>query len=230
LTHGFGPHEAGASATSGFELAARAGLGMDGILDDSSDGLVFVEFGVRDDTHAIGAATVPGRGAITARVRMPFWLVPGDLIVAAPVLAFASPAKLQKMLVGAANGGVVPWQAGIATRAGRVQFVLGREVGVSIFRSGGDHPFVLPTPGVAPGNTTQVSLNSLQVEFPVLEYRLFRDFSVNQSSGLMLQPYVGFDMPTAVSVLSPAGAPLPDAHTIVTTGVRVVFDWRHYLK
>jgi len=37
-------------------------------------------------------------------------------------------------------------------------------------------------------------------------------------------------MPTAVSVISPAGAPDPDAHTIVTTGVRVVFDWRHYFK
>ena len=230
LTHGFGAHEAGASANSGFELTARAGLGMDGILDDSSDGLVFVEAGVRDDTHAIGAATIPGRGAITARLRMPFWLIPGDLAVAAPVLAFTSPAKLQKMLVGAANGGLIPWQAGIATRAGRLQFVLGREVGVSIYRSGNDHPFLLPTPGVAPNNTTEVSLNSLAVEFPVLEWRFFRDFSVNQSSGLMLQPYVGFDKPTAVSVISPTGAPSPDAHTIVTTGVRVVFDWRHYLK
>jgi hypothetical protein len=229
-THGFGPHEAGASATSGFELAARAGLGLDGILDDSSDGLVFIEFGVRDDTDAIGASTVPGRSAIGARLRMPFWLVPGDLAVAAPVLALTSPAKLQKMLVGAANGGLIPWQAGIATRAGRLQFVLGREVGVSIYRDGNDHPFPLPTPGVPPNNTTLVSLNSLQVEFPVLEYRLFRDFSVNQSSGLMLQPYVGFNTPTTVSVISPTGAPVPDAHTIVTTGVRVVFDWRHYFK
>jgi hypothetical protein len=75
-----------------------------------------------------------------------------------------------------------------------------------------------------------VSLNSLQVEFPILEYRLFRNFSVNQSSGLMLQPYIGFDTPTAITVISPIGAPTPDAHTIVTTGVRVVFDWRHYLK
>jgi len=230
LTHGFGPHESGASATSGFELAVRAGLGTNGILDDSSDGLVFVEFGVRDNTHASGAATIPGRGAISARLRMPFWLIPGDLVLAAPVLAFTSPTKLQKMIVGAANGGLIPWQAGIATRAGRVQFVLGREVGVSIFRNGNDHPFLLPTPGVPPNNTTQVSLNSLQVEFPVLEYRLFRDFSVNQSSGLMLQPYVGFDTPTAVSVIAPTGAPSPDAHTIVTAGVRVVFDWRHYFK
>jgi hypothetical protein len=230
LTHGFGPREAGASATSGIELAARAGLGLNGILNDSSDGLVFVEFGVRDDNHATGAATVPGRGAITARVRMPFWLIPGDVALAAPVLALVSPRTLEKMAIGAANGGLIPWQAGIATRAGRLQMVLGREVGVSIFRSGGDHTFLMPTPGVPPNNTTLVSLNSLQVEFPILEYRLFRTFSVNQSSGLMLQPYVGFDTPTAVSVISPAGAPIPDAHTIVTTGVRLVFDWRHYLK
>jgi hypothetical protein len=230
LTHGFGPHQAGASATGAIELAVRAGLGLDGILNDSSDGLVFVEFGVRDDTHASGAATVPGRGAISARLRMPFWLVPGDLAIAAPVLAFTSPAKLEKMLVGAANGGLVPWQAGMATPIGRFQFVLGREVGVSIYRKGSDHPFLLPTPGVPPNNTTQVNLNSLQVEFPFLEYRIFRNFSTNQSSGLMLQPYVGFDIPTTVSVLSPTGAPPPDAHTIVTTGVRVVFDWRHYLK
>ncbi len=230
LTHGFGPEQAGTSVNSGVELSARVGLGLDGILNESSDGLIFVEFGVRDDTHATGAATIPGRGAMSARLRMPFWLIPGDVALAAPVLAFISPAAMQKMAIEAANGGLIPWQAGIATRAGRFQFVLGREVGVSVFRSGGDHPFLLPTPGVAPSGSTLVSLNSLQVEFPVFEYRLFRDFSVNQSSGLMLQPYVGFDIPTAVSVNSPTGAPVPDAHTIVTTGVRVVFDWRYYLK
>ena len=230
LTHGFGPGQTGVSAVSGIELAARAGLGLDGILNDSSDGLVFVEFGVRDDTHATGTATIPGRGAMSARLRMPYWLIPGDLAVAGPVLALTSQRTLQKMAIGAANGGLIPWQAGIATRAGRLQFVLGREVGVSIFRNGSDHQFLLPTPGVPPNNTTLVSINSLQVEFPILEYRLFRTFSVNQSSGLMLQPYVGFDMPTAVSVVSPTGAPNPDAHTVVTTGMRVVFDWRHYLK
>lgn len=230
LTHGFGPRQAGASMTSGIDLAGRVGLGLDGLLGDSSDGLIFLEAGVRDDTHAAGAAAVPGRGAITARLRMPFWLIPGDVALAAPILAFTSPVKLQKMAVGAADGGLIPWQAGISTRAGRFQMVLGREVGVSIFPKGNDHEFALPTPGVPSGNSTVVSLNSLQMEFPVMEYRLFRTFSTNQSSGLMLQPYVGFDTPTSVKVISPANAPTPDAHTIVTTGVRVVFDWRHYFK
>ena len=230
LTHGFGPGEDGASVTPGIELAARVGLGMDGVVDEASDGLVFVEGGVRDDSHSSGAADIPGRAAITARLRMPFWLIPGDVALAAPVLAFTSPAKLQKMVVGAVNGGLIPWQAGVATRAGRLQMVLGREVGVSIFRGGGDHQFKLPTAGVPAADTPLVSLDSLQVEFPVLEYRLFRTFSVNQSSSLMLQPYVGFDTPTSVSVISPANTRTPDAHTIVTTGVRVVFDWRHYFN
>ena len=59
LTHGFGSGEDGVSASSGIELAARVGLGLDGVLNESSDGLVFVEGGVRDDGHATGAATFP---------------------------------------------------------------------------------------------------------------------------------------------------------------------------
>ena len=228
--HGFGSGESGASVTPGIELSARVGLGMDGVLDEASDGLIFLEGGVRDDSHSSGAAAIPGRAAITARLRMPFWLIPGDIAVAAPVLAFTSPTRLQKMAVGAVNGGLIPWQAGIATRAGRLQMVLGREVGVSIFRGGGDHPFKLPSPGVSAANTPLVSLDSLQVEFPVFEYRLFRTFSVNQSSGLTLQPYVGFDTPTTVSVVSPANAPVPRARTVVTTGIRFTFDWRHYFR
>ena len=230
LTHGFGPHQAGTSVASGIEVAARAGLGLDGVLNDSSDGLVFVEFGVRDESHAAGAVTVPGRGAMTARVRMPYWLVPGDLAVAAPILMFTSPQKLQKMAIGAANGGLIPWEAGIATRAGRFQFVLGREVGVSIFRNGGDHPFAIPTPGFGTNNSTTVKLNSVEFQFPIFEYRIFRNFSVNQSSGLTLQPYAGIDIPTAATVISPVGAPIPDTHSITTTGIRVTFDWRHYFR
>lgn len=230
MTHGFASGEDGVSAFPGIELAARAGLGLEGVLNQSSDGLVFVEGGVRDDAHASGAVSVPGRAAITGRLRMPFWLIPGDVALAAPVLAFTSRRTLQKMAVGAVNGGLIPWEAGIETRAGRVQMVLGREVGVSIFRGGGDHPFKLPAPGVASANAPLVALDSLQVEFPLLEFRPFRTFSVNQSSGLVFQPYVGFDTPTDISVISPANTKAPDGHTVVTTGLRVVFDWRHYFK
>ena len=230
LSGGFGSNQTGASGTAGLEVAARFGLGLEGVLNESSDGLFFAELGLRQDAHSSGSASVPGRGGITARFRAPFWLIPGDLLVAAPILAFTSKRSFQTMAVQAANGGLIPWQAGIATRIGRVQFVLGREVGLTFFRHGQNHPMAIPTPGVPPANVTIVAVNSTQVEFPIFEYRPFRYFSLNQSSDLMIQPYVGFDKPSAPSVVSPTGAPAPHLRTITTAGVRVVFDWRHYVK
>jgi hypothetical protein len=230
LSRGFGATQADVNSSAGLESAVRFGIGLEGVLNESSDGLVFAEVGAREDRHASGAAIVPGRGALTTRLRMPFWLIPGDLLLAGPVLAFTSRTALTKMAVQAANGGLIPWQAGIATRFGRLQFVFGREVSASFYDNNSDHPFIIPTPGVPPVNLTLVALKSIQIEFPILEYRLFRTFSLNQSSGLMIQPYIGFDLPTSSSVVSPAGAPNPHLHTIITTGIRVVFDWRHYLK
>jgi hypothetical protein len=230
LSRGFGATQNNATANAGLEAAVRVGVGLEGVLNESSDGLAFAEVGVREDTHATSAATLPARAAITARFRAPFWLIPGDLLVAGPVLAFTSRRSLRKMAVQAANGGLIPWQAGIATRIGRFQFVLGREVGLSFYHNGSDHPIPIPTPGVPPVNGTLVALNSLQVDFPILEWRLFRTFSLTQSSGLIVQPYVGFDTPTKTSVVSPAGAPTPHLQTIVAGGVRLVFDWRHYVK
>ncbi len=230
LTRGFGTTQTDVNTTGGLEVALRAGVGLEGVLNESSDGLVFAEVGFRADKHASGVATVPGRGAISTRLRAPFWLIPGDLIVAAPILAFTSRRSLQKMAVQAAGGGLIPWQAGIATRIGRFQFVLGREVGLSFYHNGSDHPLIIPTPGVLPADATLISLNSTQFEFPILDYRIFRTFSRNQSSGLTIQPYVGFDKPTGSSVVSPAGAPNPHLHTITTAGIRVVFDWRYYVK
>jgi hypothetical protein len=230
LSRGFGATQTDVYSTAGLESAARFGIGLEGVLNESSDGLVFVEVGAREDRHASGAATVPGRGALTTRLRMPFWLIPGDLLLAGPVLAFTSKTSLTKMAVQAANGGLIPWQAGIATRFGRLQFMFGREVSASFYHNNSDHPFIIPTPGVPPVNVTLVALKSVQIEFPILEYRLFRTFSLNQSSGLMIQPFIGFDQPTSSSVVSPAGVSSPHLHTIVTTGLRVVFDWRHYLK
>jgi hypothetical protein len=186
--------------------------------------------GLRQDASTLGAATVPGRGALTARLRVPFWLLPGDLVLAAPVLALSAPHTLEKMAVQAANGGLVPWQAGIATPLGRFQFVLGREVGLSLYRSRLDDPMRIETPGVGSTNATFVSLRSLQVELPILEYRPFRSFALDQSSSLLVQFYAGFDTPLQSSVVFPEGAPKPALRTIGLGGIQVVFDWRYYLQ
>jgi len=43
---------------------------------------------------------------------------------------FARPAYTQ-MAITAINGGLIPWQQILATRFGRFQFTLGRELGVT---------------------------------------------------------------------------------------------------
>jgi hypothetical protein len=230
MNGGFGTNQSGASETGGLETSVRVGLGLEGVLNESGDGLVFAGLGYRQDAAAQGEATIPGRAALTLRGRAPFWLVPGDVVVAAPVLALVSRKTLGRMAVQAANGGLIPWQAGIATRIGRFQFVLGREVGVNRYKLDAHNPMVLPTPGVAPLNNTLVAVRSIQVDFPILEYRPFRSFSRNQTSSVLIQLYAGFDRPTQTSVVAPVGAPTPDLRTIGLIGIRVAFDWRHYLK
>ena len=230
LGGGFGSKQSDPGFTGGLDLSFRLGLGVEGVLNQSSDGLTFLDAGVRQDSRSEGGSSVPGRGAIALRGRAPFWLVPGDLIVAAPVLAFTRPHALKKMAVQAANGGLIPWQGVIATPVGRFQFVLGREVGISLYGYTSDQTFLIPTPGIAANNITQIHLRSVRVDFPILEYRPFRTFSQNQSSGLAFQLFTGFDKPNSASVVEPVGAPKPGLHTIVTGGLRVVFDWRHYVE
>jgi len=230
LGGGFASSQTDPGAMGALDLSFRIGLGVEGVLNPSSDGLTFIDAGVRQDSPAHGGSPVPDRAAIALRARAPFWLVPGDLILAAPVLAFTKPKILQKMAVQAANGGLIPWQSVIATRIGRFQFVLGREVGVSLYGYTSTQSLLIPTPGSPPTNNTQIHLRSIRFDFPIIEYRPFRTFSQDQSSGVAFQFFTGFDQPNSASVVEPAGAAKPGLHTIVTGGLRIVFDWRRYVR
>ena len=229
LGGGFGYAQTDPAVTGSLDLSLHMGVGLEGVLNASSDALTFVDIGVRQDSPAYGGSSGTGRGAIALRGRAPFWLIPGDLIVAAPILAFSKPQTLQKMAVQSANGGLIPWQAAIATRFGRFQLVPGREVAISLYGFTSKQSLFVPTPGVPPVDATQIHLRSIRFDFPVLEYRVFRTFSQNQSSGLAFQFFAGFDKPVSVSVVQPQGAPKPKLHSTVRGGVRLVFDWRHYV-
>jgi hypothetical protein len=82
---------------------------------------------------------------------------------------------------------------------------------------------------VAGASATLIDLRSLRFDFPVLEYRPFRTFSLTQSSSLVVQLYGGFEVPLNVSVVQPIGAPEPNLKTVWEIGLRLVFDWRYYL-
>jgi hypothetical protein len=238
---GFGENQTQAGVIGGLEASIRFGLGLDGVLDESGDGLVFIQAGwkqnsssttrfinssIANNTNSITAA-IPGQSAYSFRLRLPFWLIPGDLLIAGPFLYFLSPQTLTKMAVTAGNGGLIAWQAGIATPIGRFQFVLGREIGVSLY--GLNTPVQAILIPVDPKTAVLLSYKTTQLDFPILEYMPFqRSFSQVQSSSMIIQFTGGISMPHGASVISPVNATLPQLKNIYQLGVRIIFDWRHY--
>ena len=224
----------------GAELALRAGVGLDGVIGESGDGLVFAQIGFRGDSRSTnsmpvsspaleaagGAAAVRSRFGFTTRLRMPFYLIPGDLLLASP-LYLISPETYTGMAVSAANGGLIAWQAGWATGIGRFQFVLGRELGATFYGYGLLNTTVAP--GANPGDEARVvELKSIHFDLPILEFRPYRAFDTQQSSAVLIQLFAGAEVPQRTKVTWPPGAPAVKFQTIYTIGVRMIFDWRHY--
>lgn len=237
---GFAPGQDDSGWIGGLDLGLRAGLGLEGALGDAGDGLVFAQVGFRADSPSSNKATgtalgsltgslsaaIPARSAVSARFRLPFYLVPGDLLLLSPMYFFAQE-TYTGMAVTAANGGLIPWQQGWRTPIGRFQFVLGREIGVTWYGQGGATQLAAPpaTPG---GITRVVNYKSVNFDFPILEYRPFRSFATNQSSTLLFQLFAGADSPYGESVEAPPGAPPVELQTVYSVGLRMVFDWRYY--
>lgn len=238
---GFGPNQNQAGALAGLEANIRFGLGLDGVLNKSGDGLVFFDAGWRQEssssnnifysggavaTNAI-TSSIPARSAYNLRLRLPFCIIPGDLILAAPILGLLAPAAYKKMALSAVNGGLIPWQSALHTGIGRFQIVLGREIGVSLYGLRTPKDFL-----ILPDNNNQAILieyRSTKFEFPIIEYRPYKSFSTNQSSGILVQLYTGTDIPHRARLLAPVSATLPVLQPVWFAGVRILFNWRHYL-
>jgi hypothetical protein len=241
LDGGFGKLQTDGGGIGSIEANLMFGFGMDGVLNKAGDGLVFVQFGVRQDSPSTGQiipatqnfqsntllSAIPGRWAYNLRVRLPFWLIPGDVILAGPILGLASPKNMRRMAVTAGNGGVIPWQTGISTPVGRFQFVLGREVGVSFFGLGNTQDALFIPDAL--GDVSLVSYRSTKWDFPIIEYRPTRTFSQDQSAAVKAQFSFGVDTPSHVKVLAPDYVTSVDLRPVWYIGVRFVFNWRRYL-
>ncbi len=239
VSGGFGTNQNTPGALGGLDAGIRLGLGIEGVMHGGGDGLVFLDFGWRQDgssTMKFGdspileeggqfTAAIPGREAFSFRFRMPFWLVPLDLLITAPILLFA-PDTYAGLAVTAGLGGLIPWQAGIETGIGRFQFILGREIGITLYGRGDNKDALL----IPMDNDETVLLNykSTQLDFPVLEYRPFRTFSLDQSSSLVFQLTFGVDLPHNQSVVVPEGIVTPELTPVWYIGLRTAFDWRYY--
>jgi hypothetical protein len=225
------------------DVGLRIGVGLDGLLGDSGDGLLYLQGGVLSQTSSTGTCQphcpsdpllqqfvpgVPARTGVQFRFRIPFWLIPGDLLLAAPVLAFTSPKTLEKMGIKATDGGVIPWQTKLNTPVGKVQFVFGREVGATLFGFGTKDAFltVLSTPEgsvLAP-----IAIKTIQWEFPFLEIRPFREYGTRYAFSTLLQIGGGFDRPIDSEVVGRPDLPSPPLKTRYFGFLRIFFDGRRY--
>lgn len=241
---GFGAGREG-GAVGSLDIGLRFGYGLDALLGDSGDGQVFVQGGIVLASRSTGgcgsdcpsdpllAQFVPGlpaRSALSFRLRVPFWLVPGDLLLAAPVLALTDPKLLEKMAIVAADGGLIPWQTKLSTPIGSLQFVAGREVAVNLFGYlGGKDAFLAVAGRSAQGAPVfePVAFRSIEWDFPVLELRPLREYGTRYSFSTLVQFGAGFDTPISAESLVP-GQPPPPLKTRYFGFVRIFFDGRRY--
>lgn len=242
---GFGNGQETIGVIGGLEMAARFGVGLDGVINESGDGLLFIDAGYRQDassstgifsdygvsTSQFGniAAQIPARSAFSARLRLPFYVLPADLLILGPLLFFIDQEALVSVGVSAVNGGLIPWQRGIETSFGRFQFVLGREVAVYLYGRTSERDALVYYDTDFIGYI--LSYRSTQLEFPIVEYRPFRSFDADQRSSLFIQLFGGIDFPHDVEVLDsdPETTTPPELETLWSLGIRLIFDWRHYL-
>ncbi|WP_139237678.1 hypothetical protein [Variovorax sp. OV329] len=237
---GFIRGQSGTGAIVGLDLSVRAGFGLDGVMGEAGDGLVYASLGFRTDSPSSNqfrdvtgntlsgnlSAAVPARTGVALRLRMPYYLVPGDLLLASP-LYLVQPQAFADMAVTAGNGGLLGLQSGWATPVGRFQFVLGRELGITFYGLSGDDQLLAP--GVQSSDFGRVvNFKSTSYDLPILEYRPYRAFSTNQSSSVLFQFYAAADVPRGGAVRFPAGAPPVHLQTVWSLGLRLIFDWRYY--
>ncbi len=227
------------------DVGLKVGLGLDALLGDSGDGLVFLEGGIVLQSHSSGGCGstcpkdpllapfvpgVPSRSGLAFRLRVPFWLLPGDLILAAPILAFTDPKLLERMAITAADGGLIPWQTKLSTPVGSLQFIAGREVAVDLFGYLGGKDAFLAVAGYTPQGAPiyePVAFRSIEFDFPILELRPLREYGTRYSFSTLVQAGVGFDTPFDAQPLVP-GAMVPPLKTRYFGFIRISFDGRRY--
>jgi len=230
------------------EVAFRVGVGLEALTGSTGAGQAFLSFGYHYQTSQpdsadtefskAGFPRVPARRGLALRLRVPFYIIPFDLIPAALVLVWASPETLTNMGIVAASGGLLPWHRAFNTPVGAFQFLLGREVGWILFGYVGDRMesvAVVPAGATTPtgGNLAFVNYRSLMLDFPSFEYRPLRNFSTNQALTFGVIFGWGVEFPNQVRYssrlqLPAATGPTPDLGTSWNIYLRLHFDARYY--
>ena len=222
------------------EIGVRFGVGLEALTGASGAGLAFLQVGVafqtaQQDNCAVGGCgtdpiatsgipRVSARSGLALRARVPFWLIPGDLLIAGPILFLADPQALKHMAIQAGSGGLLPWQRTFNSPIGAFQFLAGREIGVSLYGYLSEGVKSLGYDGVA---IYGYSYRAAVLDFPLVEYRPFRTFATNQALTVAFQFGLGVDIPGNGHRLDNA-QPVPDLGAGFLFYLRFAFDARYY--
>ena len=237
-----GGYESSGSLGRGYgqaEIGVRFGVGLDAVTGSTGAGLAFVQVGVVYQSDqgdvctdscdpTLGRSGIPRVGArngLGTRIHMPFWLIPGDLLLATPIVFLIDKQAAKQMGIIAASGGLIPWQRTLNSGIGAFQFVLGREVGVALYGYGSHGIYGYTGSN---GTISQYTYRSWQLDLPVVEYRPFRTFATNTALTAALQLGFGVDFPNNAHLTNPPGAPGPDLGTSWLIYLRFAFDARYY--
>jgi hypothetical protein len=239
---GYFSDDASTRASANVLVFAGLGIGLEGAIGIASDGLIELGVGTKfassqyepgctdcgaEDSDSGSIPTrVPTRSAILFHYRAPFWLIPGDLLLVAPILLAVDFDLYKGMAIIAANGGAFGLQPIILTSIGTFQFMLGRELYVSLF-NGDDGVFAFN--GGDPEAASSYSLfevNSVEIDAPVLTYQPFRSFSNTLTSAVGLQLGGAIDLPSATDARTGEDVSPGVAYSVY---LRLVLDSRWYL-
>ena len=221
-----------------FEVGARFGYGLEGVLTQAMDGQIWAQASFVADPAQLDASCpgceggrrtnpafprVPGRSALKLALRMPYYVIPFDLVLLGPILLLADPTAAQHVLFTSSGGGLLEIQRPISTPAGTFQFMAGREVGLTLWGYlGPENQFIPPQTG----SPQVVDFRSLEFDFPILEYVPPRAFATVLSLAAEFQLGFSVEFPQKPT-LQPGGTPY-DLGTSWFVYLRFRLDARKY--
>jgi hypothetical protein len=238
-----------ARGSAALAAGVRLGFGAESLTGTPGTATAFIEGGIRMSTaelhkcsgencELVGSSNLfpaaPSRTGLRLGLRLPFWLIPADVLLLAPVLALVSPSALSDVGVAAASGGLLPYERAFLTSAGTFQFVLGREVAVTLYGYLGQSnvPLYIAPIGTRPDASPEygvVSQKSMEIDLPVIEWTPFRAFATQLTFAACLQLGFGFEVPLSVEVVYPEGRPSVSVPIAWNVFLRIQFDARYFV-
>jgi hypothetical protein len=228
-------------------IAGRFGYGLEGVVGSVNTGTMFLQAGVSmqtaqhdpcaDSTCAFSLygsdllPRVPARVGLNLGARLPFWLVPGDLLLLTPVLAIASPAALRRVAIEAASGGLIPWQRSFKVPGGGVfEVVVGRTATADLFGVLGGRTAGWAERTLSTGQTVafETVFRSVTLTFPVVDYAPFRAYAQTLTAALRLELAYAVDIPFDTAYLQQEGIPGPSYDVAHMALIRLSVDGRNY--